>query len=278
LLFSVANLPFLTAPLLQAADAASTSFEPVTLDEKLQPRVAADGYWLNDLSGKGIAAFNPNPAGYKVFRNVKDYGAKGKLLIMRTEARLTLQGDGVTDDSDAINRAISDGNRCGPWECDSSTDTPAVVYIPSGTYLIGKPIIFYYMTQLMGNPRSLPTLKASASLDALALIDASPYNNKDGSAGWISTNLFLRSIRNLIIDGTAKDPTQGFQAIHWPASQATTIQNVKIRMTQSSNSVHTGIFVENGMSLCKMIASYTNYYQALEATWRTSISREASTA
>jgi hypothetical protein len=53
---------------------------------------------------------------------------------------------GINDDSDAINRAISDGNRCGPWVCDSSTDTPAVVYIPSGTYLIGKPIIFYYMT------------------------------------------------------------------------------------------------------------------------------------
>jgi glucan 1,3-beta-glucosidase len=37
-----------------------------------------DGYWLNDLSGKGIAAFNSNPGAYKVFRNVKDYGAVGE--------------------------------------------------------------------------------------------------------------------------------------------------------------------------------------------------------
>jgi len=102
------------------------------------------------------------------------------------------------------------------------------------------------MTQLIGNPRSLPTLKASANLEALALIDASPYNNNDGAPGWTSTNLFMRQIRNLIIDGTARAPTAGFQAIHWPASQATTIQNVKIRMTQASNSVHAGIFVENG--------------------------------
>jgi hypothetical protein len=50
----------------------------------------------------------------------------------------------VTDDSDAINRAISDGNRCGPWVCQSSTDSPAVVYFPSGTYLIAKPIVMYY--------------------------------------------------------------------------------------------------------------------------------------
>lgn len=107
------------------------------------------------------------------------------------------------------------------------------------------------MTQLIGNPRSLPTLKASASLEALALIDGSPYNNNDGSPGWISTNLFMRQIRNLIIDGTARAPTQGFQAIHWPASQATTIQNVKIRMNQAANSVHAGIFVENGRSTSK---------------------------
>lgn len=34
-------------------------------------------YWLADIAHQGIAAFNPNPSTYKVFRNVKDYGAKG---------------------------------------------------------------------------------------------------------------------------------------------------------------------------------------------------------
>jgi glucan 1,3-beta-glucosidase len=130
--------------------------------------------------------------------------------------------------------------------CQSSTDSPAVVYIPSGTYLIGKPLIFYYMTQLIGDPRRRPVLKAAPYLDALALIDASPYSNQNGAPGWTSTNIFLRQIRNIEIDGTGVDPTKGFQGIHWPASQATTIQNVKIRMTQSDNSVHAGIFVENG--------------------------------
>jgi glucan 1,3-beta-glucosidase len=102
------------------------------------------------------------------------------------------------------------------------------------------------MTQLIGDPRTRPVLKAASTLDALALIDASPYSNQDGSPGWISTNIFLRQIRNIEIDGTAVDPTKGFQGIHWPASQATTIQNVKIRMTQSDASGHAGIFVENG--------------------------------
>lgn len=189
-----------------------------------------DGFWLNDLSGKGRAAFNANPGAYKVFRNVKEYGARG---------------DGVTDDTDAFNRAISEGSRCGPFVCDSSTDSPAVVYVPSGTYIISRPIIFYYMTQLIGNPRNLPVLKAASTLDAIALIDASPYGD-GGVPGWTSTNLFMRQIRNLVIDGTAIPPTRGFQGIHWPSSQATTIQNVKIRMTRSAQSVHAGIFVENG--------------------------------
>ena len=34
-------------------------------------------YWVADIKHQGIAAFNQDPLGYKVFRNVKDYGAKG---------------------------------------------------------------------------------------------------------------------------------------------------------------------------------------------------------
>lgn len=36
-------------------------------------------YWLADIAHQGIAAFNSNPSDYTVFRNVKDYGAKGNV-------------------------------------------------------------------------------------------------------------------------------------------------------------------------------------------------------
>lgn len=39
--------------------------------------VADASYWLADIAHQGKAAFNSNPSSYTVFRNVKDYGAKG---------------------------------------------------------------------------------------------------------------------------------------------------------------------------------------------------------
>jgi len=37
---------------------------------------------MEDIQHQGYAAFNSNPSAYTVFRNVKDYGAKGEHLYM----------------------------------------------------------------------------------------------------------------------------------------------------------------------------------------------------
>lgn len=115
---------------------------------------ACTDYWLENIQHQGLAPYAA--AGYKVFRNVLDYGAKG---------------DGLTDDTAAINLAISDGGRCAPGTCSSTTTTPAIVYFPPGTYLISSPIVDYYYTQLIGNPGCLPVIKASASFSARWVID-----------------------------------------------------------------------------------------------------------
>lgn len=36
-------------------------------------------YWLEDIKHQGIAPFNEDPQSYQVFRNVKDFGAKGSI-------------------------------------------------------------------------------------------------------------------------------------------------------------------------------------------------------
>jgi glucan 1,3-beta-glucosidase len=43
------------------------------------PQQVAASYWLENITHQGISAFGPS--GYQVFRNVKDFGAKGTFLF-----------------------------------------------------------------------------------------------------------------------------------------------------------------------------------------------------
>ncbi|KAL6702716.1 hypothetical protein ACN47E_000998 [Coniothyrium glycines] len=199
--------------------------------------VSCTAYWLENIKHQGIAAFNPNPESYQVFRNVKEWGA---------------QGDGITDDTAAIQAAITAGNRCAPGVCESSTNTPAIVYFPGGTYLISSSIIDYYYTQLIGNPNCLPTIRAAANFSStggLGLIDGSPYQGSGprvGRTGYGPTNTFFRQIRNLILDSTALPANFSATGIHWPTSQTTSLQNVVFNMNAENGTLHQGLFIEEG--------------------------------
>jgi glucan 1,3-beta-glucosidase len=220
------------ASALLLALTAFTSFAPSSAAPVAQaatPAKAASSYWLANIKHQGAAAFNPNSAGYKIYRNVKDYGAVG---------------DGSTDDTAAINKAVSDGNRCGE-KCDSSTTSPALVYFPPGTYMISEPIIQYYYTSFVGDALQLPTLKAMPTFKGMAVIDADPYIPGGNGANWFTNqNNFYRQVRNFIIDISAPEQAAG---IHWQVSQATSIQNVVFNMAKGAKGAgQKGIFQDNG--------------------------------
>ncbi|TFK36999.1 exo-beta-1,3-glucanase [Crucibulum laeve] len=194
---------------------------------------SSDPFWLESIKHQGISAFNSNPSGYQVFRNVKDFGAKG---------------DGTTDDTAAINNAITAGNRCGGGSCPSSTVTPALVYFPKGTYLVSAPIIAYYYTQLIGDAKTPPTLLAAASFDGMAVIDADPYiPGGNGAQYYTNQNNFFRSVRNFVIDvrSVPAEKPQG-TGIHWQVAQATSLMNIVFQMSMAANTAHQGIWMENG--------------------------------
>ena len=210
--------------------AAPSTAAPVAAPAPQAPAPAAGtGYWLADIKRQGVAPYNPNKDAYKVFRNVKDYGAVG---------------DGTTDDTAAINKAVADGERCGEG-CDSSTTTPAIVYFPAGTYAVSEPIIQYYYTQFVGDINNLPTIKATAAFEGMAVIDADPYIPGGDGANWFTNqNNFYRQIRNFVIDISAAKATAG---IHWQVSQATSLQNIRFEMAKGdAGKDQKGIFQDNG--------------------------------
>ncbi|KAL4069057.1 glycoside hydrolase family 55 protein [Scleroderma citrinum] len=192
----------------------------------------SDPYWMEAIKHQGTSAFNSNPSSYQVFRNVKDFGAKG---------------DGVTDDTAAINSAMSSGGRCGEGTCESSTVTPAIVYFPEGTYLVSSAINMYYYTQMIGNPKNPPTLLASSSFSGFAVIDADPYfPNGYGSQWYTNQDNFFRSVRNLIIDLRQVPASSSAIGLHWQVAQATSLINVLVEMSTASGNNHQGLFMENG--------------------------------
>ncbi|PSR80907.1 glycoside hydrolase family 55 protein [Coniella lustricola] len=210
-------VPALAAPATQVTSAASSSSDT--------------GYWLPTILSQnlGSAPFLDNSS-YTIYRNVKDFGAVG---------------DGTTDDTAAINEAISSGGRCG-LGCESTTVTPAIVYFPAGTYLVSTPIIQYYFTQLIGDATNPPTLKASAAFSGMAVIDSDPYED-DGSNWWVNQNNFFRQVRNFEIDITAQPVTEG-ACIHWQVAQATSLQNIVFTMRTDGGATNAqkGIFMDNG--------------------------------
>ncbi|PPQ78458.1 hypothetical protein CVT25_011853 [Psilocybe cyanescens] len=204
-----------------------------TPSKKAGATTGSSPFWMEKIKHQGISPFNPSPKTYKVFRNVKDYGAVG---------------DGVHDDTVAINRAITDQNRCGGGTCPSSTVSPAVVYFPQGTYLISAPIVPYYYTQLIGDAKVPPTLLATQSFNGFAVIDANPYIPGGGGAQYFqATNNFHRSIRNFVID-VRRVPSEKQQGtgIHWQVAQATSLMNIVFEMSSAPNTAHQGIWMENG--------------------------------
>ncbi|KYK56443.1 putative beta-1,3 exoglucanase precursor [Drechmeria coniospora] len=207
----------------------ATAPRNVTKPKLEPPAPESTEWWLSNVARNGAPAFG-DEASYAVFRNVKEYGAKG---------------DGRTDDTDAINAAITAGKRCGEG-CDSRTTAPALVYFPPGTYVVSRPVIQYYYTQLVGDFKTMPTLKAAPHFVGIAVIDSNPYG-PGGVNWWTNQNNFFRQVRNFIIDLTALPMSTG-TGIHWQVAQATSLQNIVFNMVRDrgDDNRQQGIFMENG--------------------------------
>jgi glucan 1,3-beta-glucosidase len=148
---------------------------------------------------------------YVVERNVRDYGAKG---------------DGITDDSEAIIRALTEGRASDPSAkypnaiYPASTQRPGFVYFPAGTYLVTQTLPVVYYTQMVGDADNLPVIK---------MVSHDPNNEVrvlESMGKWYpgaNQDNFYKQIRNFIIDMTECAKCTG---VHWQVAQATSLSNM----------------------------------------------------
>jgi hypothetical protein len=193
---------------------------------------------MENIKHQGIAPFAGS--GYQVFRNVKDaaYGAKG---------------DGVTDDTAAIQKAISTGSNCPPdGTCQSSSTTSALIYFPPGTYIISTPVLMHYGSSLIGNPNCPPVLKAKSTFPipgnpnySTYIVDGNAYGNT-GNLAYGATNTFWRQFRNFVLDTTAVRANANILGLHWPTAQATSVENVVFKASDAPGTTQGGMLSEQG--------------------------------
>jgi glucan 1,3-beta-glucosidase len=117
--------------------------------------------------------------------------------------------------------------------------------------LVSKPIVQLYYTQFIGDAVSIPTLKAAASFQGMAVIDSDPYDNT-GDNWFTNQNNFFRQVRNFVIDLTAMPQTAG-AGIHWQVAQATSLQNIRFEMIPGAASKQEGIFMDNVSSFSSFL-------------------------
>ncbi|KAH6628876.1 pectate lyase superfamily protein-domain-containing protein [Chaetomium tenue] len=176
------------------------------------------------------------------------HGAVGQRRLLQVD--YGADPTGAKDSTQAIQKAISDGKRCGA-ACNGATTKNAIVYFPPGKYLVSSSISVYFGTQVIGDANDWPTIVAASSYVGLGVLSTDVYvenggTGPDGNAleWYINTARFYSQIRNLRLDITRTDPGAYVAALHYQVAQATTIENVEI--IADSGTTQQGIYAENG--------------------------------
>ncbi|TVY17266.1 Glucan 1,3-beta-glucosidase [Lachnellula arida] len=185
-------------------------------------------FWREAMTHNGRPGYlnSDDAALYSVWRDVRNTTFAGGVV-----------GDGISDDSGAIQAAINYGtgevlySRNGTA---AQTTVPAIVYIPGGNYLINSSLQLPVQTMLIGDPLNPPVLIADPSLGTDPIVYV-----YDSDFEYITTTQFFQGLRNLVFDTTRAPANQSANGINLPGSQANSVINCHFIMTVGSQ--HLGI-------------------------------------
>ena len=183
------------------------------------------------------ATSSPAPADTSWYGNTHH----GEGFVNVKDSQFGAKGDGVTDDTAALQLAINHnrlqaGLPPAPTQRPFAPPSRAVVYLPPGTYVVSDTLVLWFFTHLRGSTLDPPTvlLKSAAAgfgdAGALKPILATA-GGCNQSVPWWSDNfhandMFYNQIHSLRID--AGRGNSGAVGVYWSIAQQTSIRDLRI--------------------------------------------------
>ncbi len=201
-------------------------------------------------------------------RNVVHYGAIGDGIADDTAALVKALTEGRADDpsqSFFINNHFGNMVRNPKVKYSTSTQKALHVFLPAGHYRITKtlPLVFYtalageglnctriifdpeesYCSGSVGFPENIDAVSPPVAIDTFGRDWVGEGLSTKTKDRYIPQNNFYRSLRDLTIDLSSSTTAKHCGGVGWTVSQATSLGNVSIAMSQGSG---VGILISGG--------------------------------
>eukprot|EP01051_Picozoa_sp_SAG22_P004881 SAG22_NODE_275_length_13171_cov_11.640606_1_plen_309_part_00 len=207
------------------------------------PMLAAVGTWLAMAAAAGAPAVAAAPAAGQQCSTWYDTTAHGSSF--RSVNQFGAKGDGVADDTAAIQRAISAGVGS------VLQKRPALVYFPAGKYLVSDTLVMYYHSHLVGSLSPDPACRSELILAPNAngfggspkpmLVTDNGFGRNTSSPWWEDNTdknmLFYAQVHHLDFDTGGH---AGAVGILWAVAQQTSLRDIRVAAAGSLSGLDVG--------------------------------------
>lgn len=175
--------------------------------------------------------------------------------ILDAKRDLQAQGDGIADDTEALQRGID-------LSTDRGTGRTRILYLPNGTYRLSKTLVVHSRVGpwIYGETRDGVVLRMTDGIqdtNVTAVIRTLPGEANAGSADW-----FMRNLRNLTVD-TGNNPR--LDGIRWFSNNSGALKHVRVR-GNGAVGVNLGFAGQNGPTLVQDV-TIEGFDTGIRAAW-----------
>lgn len=180
--------------------------------------------------------------------------------VLDVKKHLGAKGDGKSDDSDILQRALDIGSGRDKEAAGEFGRHTRVVYLPNGTYRLTKSLVVKSAVGpwLYGESRDGVVLKLDDGVkDVTAVLRTHPNEKGPTSADW-----FMRNLRNFTVDAGNNPGTDG---IRYHATNSGILKNVRV-IGKGKVGINAGFLDQSGPNLIQDV-EIEGFERGLQSQW-----------